>query len=274
MKCLLLFVGTILTAGSALADVQLQIKDSLSGLSTISSDGNKARIESGKMPGFVIIDFSEGKLSMVNPERQEVINLDMAKEGSGAAGTVQISLEEKGGGPKIAGYLTKKYDYQVDGMRCGSVYTSSKLLKNNAVRSMFDSMRQLQQQSRKMMGGMTGFLAPCRQAHLELANSLGSSGAPMRMLDADGNLISEVVSVNTDKAVLADYYQVPGGMKQVSMDEMMNQAQQQVQDVMQNMPDMDEMMEQMNANSGQMTEEMQQQMKKMQDMLKQMQQQQ
>ena len=271
MKSLLLFVVSILMTGSAFADVQLQIKDSLSGLSTISSDGKKARIESDKMPGFVIIDFSAGKLSMVNPERKEVINMDMTKDGGGtAASTVHVSFKEKGGGPEIAGFLTQKHDYQADGTPCGSVYTSSKLLKNNAVRPMFDSMLQLQQQMRKMLGGMTGFLGSCQQAHLDLTNSLGSKGAPMRMLDADGNLISEVVSVNTDKTVPAGYYQVPGGMKQVSADEMMNQAQQ----GMRNMPDMDELMEQMGANDGQMTEEMQQQMKKMQDMLKQLQQQQ
>ncbi len=273
MNRLLLFVVSILMAGSALAEVQLQIKDNEAELSTITSDGNKVRIESSEMPGFVIIDFSTGKLSMVNLERQEVINMDVAIDGGDAtAGKVQISFKAKGRGPKIAGYSTKKYDYQADGTRCGSVYTSSKLLKNSAVRSMFDSMRQLQQQSRKMVGGMAGFLGPCEQADLELSDSLISRGAPMRMLDADGNLVSEVVSVDTDKTVPADYYQVPDGMKQVSMGEMMNQAQQQAQDVMQNMPNMDELMEQMGA-SGQMTEEMQQQMKKMQDMLQQLQQQ-
>jgi hypothetical protein len=272
VKSLLLVVVSILMTTSAFADVQLQMKDSLSGLSTISSDGKKARIESGKMPGFVIIDFSAGKLYRVNPERQEVVNMDIAKDGGAAASSVQVSFKGKGGGPKIAGYLTQKHDYQADGTSCGSVFTSSKLLKNNTVGSMFDSMRQLQQQSRKMLGGMMGFPGPCQQAQLDLANALGSKGVPMRMLDAGGNLISEVVSVNIDKAVPAGYYQVPGGMKQVSVDEKMNQAQQQMQDAMQNMPNVDQMMEQMGANNGQMTEEMQQQMKKMQDMLKQLQQ--
>ena len=108
---------------------------------------------------------------------------------------------------------------------------------------------------------------------MELADSLGSSGAPMRMINADGDLVSEVISVDIDKALPANHYQVPVGMKQISMGEMMIQAQQEVQDAMQNMPNMDELMEQMGANGGQMTEEMQQQMQDMLEQLQQLQQQ-
>ena len=94
MQKLWLFVVSILISGTGFADVELQIKDGQSGLSTISSDGKKARIESAGMPGFVIVDFTAGKLSMVNPERQQVINMDMSENGGGgtAAGSVQVSF--------------------------------------------------------------------------------------------------------------------------------------------------------------------------------------
>ncbi|MEM7563275.1 MAG: hypothetical protein AAF353_09530 [Pseudomonadota bacterium] len=275
MKHIYLLAFLCAFAGSASADVELKMRDSHSGISTISSNGSKARIDNEGMPGYVIVDFSAGTLSMVNPDRQEIMEMSIADSGSASAAghAVQISLKEKGGGPVVAGYQTRKYEYSANGERCGTVYTSSKLLKNSELRALFDSMLSFQKQSRKMMGGFSGFLKPCDQAGFELADKLGSKGAPMRMLNASGSLVSEVTAVTRDKSVAASHYDLPAGMNRVSVDQMMNQAKQQVQDAMQNMPDMNQLMEQMGANGGEVSEEMMEQMKKMQKMLEQLQQQ-
>ncbi len=275
MKKICLFTFMFTLAGPVAADVELQMRDSHSGVSTVSSDGNKARIDNEGLPGYVIVNFSAGTLSMVNPERQEILEMNIADSGSAAAAgqAVQISLKEKGGGPVVAGYQTRKYEYSANGERCGTVYTSSKLLKNASLRSLFDSMRSFQKQSRNMMGGFSGFLKPCDQAGFELTDALGSKGAPMRMLDASGKLVSEVTSVNRDKSIADSHYDLPSGMNRVSVDQMMNQAKQQVQDAMQNMPDINELMEQMGANGGEISDEMMEQMKKMQEMMEQLQQQ-
>ena len=275
MKKIYLMVFMLALTSPAAADVELKMRDSQSGVSTITSNGSKARIDNDGMPGYVVVDFAAGSMSMVNPQRQEILEMNINETGAtvGGGSPVQISLKEKGGGPVVAGYQTRKYEYSANGDKCGTVYTSSKLLKNSAIRSLFDSMLAFQKQSRNMMGGFSGFLKPCDQAGFELADALGSKGAPMRMLNASGNLVSEVTSVNRDKSIAASHYDLPAGMKRVSVDEMMNQAQQQVQDAMQNMPDINELMEQMGAGGAEMTDEMKEQMKKMQQMLEQLQQQ-
>ncbi|MDH3386358.1 MAG: hypothetical protein OEN02_00510 [Gammaproteobacteria bacterium] len=274
MKIFILLLVSLIICGSALADAQLRIKDLTGAVSTISSNGQKARIENRTMPGFAIIDYANSQFMMVDTQRKQVMSMSLESgRVSGADATLDVSLDDKGGGPKIAGYATRKYEFTANGEACGTVYASRQLMSNGEIRAMFESMRGMQQMAGGVAGSMRGLLPPCQRANLQLADAMGSSGVPMRIIDAGGKVISEVLSVDTDKNIDGSHYQLPAGMPIVSMDEQMNQAAGQMQEMMKNMPDMNQMMEQMQQGGGQMTEEMQQQMEKLQQMLQQMQQQ-
>jgi len=255
------------------ADVQLKVKDGFGGNSTFSSNGQLVRIDSQKMHGFIIIDYAKGEFFMVDSKRNEIMKTSLDKvDATNAAAPVSISLKDKGGGQKIAGYSTRKFELIADGERCGSVYASRQLLKDKNVRAIFESMRNMQQFSRGMMGGMSHTMPVCQRANMQLAEVIESSGAPLRLVDKGGKLLSEVLAVDTDKKFDSNHYALPGGMEVVEMTEKMNQSAQQTQQMMENMPDMDEMMKQMQQGGGQMTEEMQQQMKQMMEQLQQQQQ--
>jgi len=257
----------------ASADVQMTVKDGFGNNSTFSSNGQLVRIDGQQVPGFIIIDFASGEFFMVDLKRNEIMKTSLGQVDAANAGTaLSVSLKDKGGGQKIAGYLTRKFELIANGERCGSVYASRKLLENNDVRAIFESMRNMQQFSRRMMGGMSETLPACQRANMQLADAIESSGAPLRVVDKDGNLLSEVLTVDTDKKIDSNHYELPGGMEVVDMSEKMNQAAQQNQQMMQNMPDMDEMMKQMQQGDGQMTEEMQQQMQQLMEQMQQQQQ--
>lgn len=252
----------------ATADVKLVTRDFSGKSSTVYSNGQQSRIESAQMPGYAIVDHGSGEFLVVDESRKEIISLKLAGQAATGGSQLSVSLEDRGGGQKIAGYLTRKYQIIANGERCGTVYTSKKLLEISELRGVFESLRGLQNLARGMTGGISGMLPVCQRANFELADAMASSGAPMRVLDAAGKVISEVVSVDPDTPVAAGSYMVPAGMKVVSMDEKMNQAAQQ----MQNMPDMNELMQQLQKSGGEMTPEMQQQMEQLQNMLQQMQQ--
>ncbi len=273
LGCLLL----IFTLPAA-ADVQITIRDVTGESSTISSNGNIVRIDSDQQ--YFLLDYRAGEFKMVDPSRGQIMKSNLGGEDAApAAGPgVRIDFKSAGGGQKIAGYPTKKYRFSADGQNCGTIYASSKLLKDPGVRSMFESMRTMQQKSRQMMGGLGGFLSPCEQANLQLAESLASIGAPMKTLDEQGQLISEVLSVDTRKKLPGDFYDAPAGLKVVDLDDTIAGVKQQTQQMMENMPDMNQIMEQMGQGGAGMSEEMQQQMQQqmqqMQKMLQQLQQQQ
>lgn len=254
-------------ANVALSDVKLVIKDVRGNSSTIYSNGQQARVEGGQMPGYGIIDFDSGELLVIDQQRKQVMKLSLANSNdASAAGSLGVSLKDKGGGRKIAGYLTRKYQIIAGGQDCGTVYASRKLLDNDDVNALFNSMTAMQGVAGGMSSRLSGRLTLCQRANLELSDAMASSGVPMRVQGADGKVIAEVVSVDTDSPAVS--YQVPNGLTAVDMNEVMGQAAQQ----MQNMPEMEQVMQQMEAAGGQMTPEMKQQLEQLQKMLQQLEQ--
>ena len=270
MKRTLLTSVALVFLSGAQADVLITIKDGKGRTSAFSSDGKMARIEDKQMPGHAIINYQSGEFFMVDSKRKEIMRTVIESGGvADDSSTVSVSLKDKGGGQKIAGYSTRKYEMRANGEPCGTIYASSKLLQNKDVQAIFESMRNMQRFSRSMRGGMSGMMTVCQQANMQLADVIESSGAPMKVIDENGKLVSEVLAVDTNKKFPANHYDLPAGMKVVDMSEMMNQATQQTQEMMENMPDMNELMKQIQQSGGQMTEEMQQQMEKMQKMFEQ-----
>ena len=268
MNRIVFTVAALSLFANALADVQVKVKDGFGGTSTFSSNGRLVRIDGEKMDGFIIVDFSSGEFFMADLNRNEVMRTSV--DGVGASNSVapiKVSLKDKGGGQKIAGYQTRKYEMIADGEHCGSVYTSRKLLQNSDIRAIFESMRNMQHFSSRMMGGMSESIPLCQRASMQTVDVIESSGAPLRTVDKNGKLISEVVSVDTDKKYADDHYRLPAGMAVVDMNEQMNQAVQQNRQMMENMPDMDELIKQMQQNGGQMSEEMRQQMQQMMEQM-------
>jgi hypothetical protein len=264
MNRFLLGLLSLAFANAALCDVKLVMEDSRGSSITIYSNGQQARVEGGPVPGYAIIDFDSGELLVIDEERKQATKMSLIGPSANAGG-VGVSLRDKGGGRKIAGYLTRKYEILAGGERCGTVYASKKLLDDRNVSALVDSMQALQNMLGGMSSRLSGMLSVCQRANLELGEAMASSGVPLRQLDADDQLFSEVVSVDTDS--LAVNYQVPPGLTVVSMDEKMGQAAQQ----MQNMPEMGQLMQQMDAAGEQMTPEMKQQMEQLQEMLQQLQ---
>lgn len=260
----------LLLGGTALADVQLEIQD-MSGRTTMfTSNGNKTRIEGGSMPGYAIVDYSSGKLLMVDTSREEVLSATLGSGGVIVGGdSLSVSLLPRGGGHEIAGYATRKYELVANGENCGTIYGSRELMQVQEMRAMLDAMRGMRDFSRAMSAGVSGLLTACQRANMQLSGVVDAAGAPLLVLDAGGNRLSEVLSVDTGVRIDVDEYEVPSGMKVVSMDESMRQAA----DTMRNMPNMEQLMQQLQQSGGQMTPEMTQQMEQMQQMLEQLQQQ-
>ena len=270
--CLLL--GLVFPAA---ADVQIKIRDLTGQSSTVSSNGKMVRIDAGKQ--YFLVDYRAGEFNMVDPARGQVMKSGLGKDGvavTGSAG-VEVGIKSAGGGQKVAGYQTKKYQFSANGQPCGTIYASSKLLKDPGVRSMSEAMRTMQEKARGMMAGFGGMMSPCQQASLQLADAIGSIGVPMKTLDENGKLLSEVLAVDTRKQLPQDYYQVPANLQVVNLDDKIADVQESTQQIMQNLPDMNQLMEQMQQGGEGMSEEMQQQMQQqmeqMQKMLEQLQQQ-
>jgi hypothetical protein len=269
MKQLVSILTFALLGSAVQADVQISVQDFTGNTSTFTSNGQKVRVDGGKMSGYAIIDHASGELFMVQQDRNEILRSGVEGAGGDNAAAVSVMLKDQGSGHKIAGYATRKYAMTADGESCGSVYASKELLGNADVKAIFDAMRSMQRFARKMTGSFGSFMSVCQRAGMQMSDAIESSGAPLRIVDVKGQLLSEVRSVDTARKLAGNHFDLPAGMAMVDMTEQINKAAEQTQQVMDKMPNMEELMKQIQQGGGQMTEEMQQQL---QQMMKQLQQ--
>jgi len=261
----------LLVSTGGLADLQLEIQDISGRATTLSSNGSKTRIETQGMPGYAVVDHASGEMLLVDPRRGKVLSATPGAGGVIVGGdSLSVSLLPRGGGRKIAGYETRKYELVANGESCGTIYASQKLMEVEPIRAMHDAMRGMRDISTAMSAVVGGLLTACQRANMQLSDVVDSAGMPLLVLDAGGNPLTEVLSVDRDARIDAGDYEVPPGMEVVPMDQAMRQAS----ELMQNMPDMKQIMQQMQQmqqGGQQMTPEMSQQMEKMQEMLDQLQ---
>lgn len=274
IKQIVVVVLTMMTS-AVQADLQIGIQDADGHASTISSNGVFGHMSDSQDLTYVLIDYQEGLFSMVDPQRRQVMQVTskgMAVVGPSGGSKVLIELQEIGSGPKVAGYATQKFTMGANGKHCSTIFGSLAVLKEDGVRKLMENMNQFQQQSQRMFGGLRGTMDDCTLASLKMPEIYQTTGAPLRILDKNGLLESEVTSINTNKSLPANYYDIPASFKLVSMKHQLNQAgqasQQMLQGMSDDMPDMNGIMQQL-QQSGEITPEMIEQMKKMQELLKQ-----
>ena len=274
MRYMILLFVSLAFNGNVLADLRIVVTDGFGSDSIFSSNGQLVRIESPQVPGFIIIDYASDEFFMVDMNRNEITKASLGKlDASNEIEKLGLGLKDQGGGQKIAGYPTRKYQIVANGESCGSVYVSQGFLENREVRAIFESMRSIQQFSRRMMGGMSGVLPVCQRANMQMADVIESRGAPLKIIDASGMMLSEVVSVEFDKEIGSEQYQLPAGMAVVDISDRMNQAARDNRKMMESMPEMEALMQQL-QEEGQLTEEMRQQLLQLQQQMQQQQMQQ
>lgn len=262
---------------SVFADIRVDINNGKGGNSSFSSNGKVVRMDDADQPGYMLIDLKTSQFKMVDTTSREVIDMSgMMPPMSGAmppsVPAVTINLKNTGSGPDIAGYPTQRYLVIANGTNCGTIFGSKKALQEKGMQSLLDAMKQLSQQANKMSRQFRTMRSVCEQADFENASTFQKTGAPMRIVDENGQIDSEVSKIDSNAQHPAGHYDTPKGFRVTSMQGKMNQAMQQNQRMQrqmpQGMPDMNQIMQQMQQGGG-MPPEAMERIKQMQQMFKQ-----
>ena len=213
-------------------------------LTTMITDGKKARMNMSASE-YVIIDYKNQKVSMVNPKEKQVMEMNMdtlAGKSASSVPKVRDNLSRGRVGPSIAGYDTHQYSYSVNGKSCGDVYASIDAYKEKGMKELLKAMRTMVDQQRAMLGGLAGMMDDCTLADMQMIDRVKTIGIPMRTVK-NGRVETEVKSIQTGISVPADTFVIPASYKKVSVEQQMQQASQAMQQAPQQMTP--EMMEQM-----------------------------
>jgi hypothetical protein len=205
---------SLFALGAAQAATLVEVKHA-EGLSRIYREGPAARLEMPGERGFVLMDSSKQTLFVVMPAQQMALDLsDTLKSGAAGAGSpVNATFSKEGGGPTIAGYRTYRYSYSVQGTRCGTVFASKEALDHAGMQDLFAMMERMAGQAQAVANALTSPTDPCQQADHKLGEKVQSVGAPMRVLDPAGTVVSEITRIDRDATLPPDAFAVPAGYR-------------------------------------------------------------
>jgi len=202
-----------------------------------------SRLEMPGNRGYMVIDSAQQTMHMVIPEQRMVMDMSDTLKNAPDAGTdsVKINIDKQGSGPRVAGYKTTRYSYSANGKSCGTLFTSQDAMEDAGMSEVFEMMERMSSQADALMSAFNQSADPCQRSSAKLTRRLKDIGVPLRVLDAKGAVLSEVMSIDRKARLPANAFAIPSDYRVQNTHKMMQDARQQ----MQNMPDMQKMMEQM-----------------------------
>ena len=271
--CLLI----LMSAQALKAATVIEVKSN-SELTTVMTDGQFARMN---MPGdeYVIVDYRQQTVKVVNPQNQKVMVLEGGKTAAGNNGPqVHTAIQNLGAGITIAGYPTQKYAYSANGQTCGVIYGSMDVYQQQGIKELFLAMDTMIDQQRAVLGGLAGMIDDCTLAQMDVGDHVRAVGVPMRT-EKNGRIESEIKSIRQGVTLPADTFVIPASYKTMTMLDQISAAANglanmqhqstQNQDIQNQPPQSQQMMRQ---QSGQLSPEMLEQMRRGQQMMRQYQQ--
>ena len=274
IKLIQVFTAVALFIGSnvVMAGTILQIQNN-GDLTTVVTDGRLARLN---MSGneYIIVDYRKHTVTVVSPQKQQVMLLNANKIDAGKSGTdVRTSIKSLGAGIEVAGYPTQKYAYSANGKSCGVIYGSKDVYRQQGIKELFEAMKTMMEKQRAVLGGFASLVDDCTLADMKVSDHVKTIGVPMRT-DRNGRIETEIKSIKYGVALPADTFVVPASYKVLTTQDQMNAAskdmakmQQQMQQQQPQMqPQYREAMRQM-QQSGQLTPEMMEQMRRAQQQM-------
>ncbi|MFQ5644912.1 MAG: DUF4412 domain-containing protein [Thiogranum sp.] len=211
-------------------------------ITKIYQEGAKSRMEMPGERGYMVIDSDEQTMHMVIPGQRMVMDMsDTLKNAPDSTGETSIDISKQGSGPRIAGYKTTRYSYSADNRNCGTLFTSPEAMQDAGMSEVFEMMERMSSQAESMMSAFKQNADPCERSGSQLTRRLKDIGAPLRVMDAKGTVVSEVLRIDKKAELPANAFVIPADYQVQNTHKMMQGIQRQ----MQNMPDMQKMMEQM-----------------------------
>ncbi len=250
----LMLLGICFTPALGWAALMMETRDADGELSRIYIEGNKARIEIPGEKAYMVMDVQQRSMKMVSHSERTVMDMsDMFKDKSqnqkGSSNQrVDTYTQSKGLGPKIAGYETEEYEIKANGQYCGSAFISVEALKQADLKRFAAMLEKMGNAAKSnvddMLGGqMQSFMSPCEIAGEQQIDRLMSIGMPMRIIDENRQLDTEVTRIDKNAKLPARAFDIPADYKQTNPAQMMNEAaeqlrnmQPQMQEMMKNMP--------------------------------------
>lgn len=182
-------------------------------------DGTTARFESPGQPGqYTVFDMKTGKSYGVDSNKRQIVEFDFGGETDEPrqAPDFDIGLEDQGDGPTIAGYPTRHYLLVAEGEICAEYFLSKQAMKDAGLQAFTRALASMVQVDLEDP-------EPCDVADDQMSERYLDYGLPLREVDAEGELETEIVRIQRNAKLPAGGFSLPATYKRLTMEEFIQQ---------------------------------------------------
>ncbi len=198
----------------------IESEDDQGGVQKMWVQGSKMRMETGNDKEYMLADYANKKVLIVDPAKKEMIDIShFMTETSDSAKGLKVRVKHEGGGPKVAGYATQKYTLMVNGRVCSKTLVSAKALKDSKLGPMLDAMGKIEMNP---MGSQN--MSECDRADLVFSQRLKKLGMPLGTINKQGKIIEKVLRIVSDVKPPAGGFNPPSGYRSTTMQQKMQEA--------------------------------------------------
>lgn len=208
---------------STLAATLIESRDGSGELTQMWIEGDMARLQQPGKEGHMLMNLRHGRLYGVDDVRKQAMEIELGSSTApAAAGKLEARLEDKGAGPKIAGYPTRHYLLTGAGEACGEYYLSKQALEHKDIRSMANSFRNMRTDAEASD-------AACDRAEHYAVTRFPELGFPMRQVSSEG-IQHEIVRIQPN-AKAPGSFTIPADYRRISMQQVMEEMLKQQQNM-------------------------------------------
>jgi hypothetical protein len=203
----------------------------------------KARLESGQPNRYMILDLAANKMYAVEAQQQKVLAMEVSAEAPAMPAMpnmpnmpqppeIKSDLVVKGSGPNMLGYETQQVQITANGELCSDNYVAAAALEVPYLSPFLNTMAELTR-SRQSMMKMAMAFSPCLTAQAEQEEALMAKGVVLKSVDGQGQLLHEIIQIETDVTVEPQLFSFPDSYQVVSEQQLMQERMQQMQQMQQ-----------------------------------------
>jgi hypothetical protein len=204
------------------AATMIELKDSEGVVQHMYIEGSTVRVDDfdgEKTSAYMLMDTKNKKMFVVDIVKKQVMDMSAMynmgmNQGAPKTPKLQVSLDKKGGGPKVAGYSTEHFELSVNGQKCADEYLSVEALKALGEKVFEQFVEQFSEDSGQ-------YDNVCDGADREISRLYLKYGFPLKTVNAQGVTESEVLKINTKAALPPGGVDMPSGYEMVDMSKMM-----------------------------------------------------
>jgi len=215
-----IILSIFLTSMQSNAATLVETEESDAGVQKMWIEGSKMRVEMGQGKEYMLADYTNNKILIVDPDKKEIMDVShFASGGKDATQGLNVRVQHLGAGPTIAGYATQKYAMSVNGRTCNQTLVSPKALKDANLSNLLEAIAQV---DFNPMGAQ--FMDECDRADIQFAKRMKKLGMPLATIEKNGQMTNKVKRIVKNAVLPAGGFNLPKGYRQVSMQDKMQEA--------------------------------------------------